>query len=221
MPNYFPVSCDGMLGMPFMADSVIDLQTKTIKHKLGEFPFSTPPEKGTTLILNARTKQLVTLPVTDTYISAGYLPLVPAGPGVYLGECLASVKDGSIRDYCFNTNTRNVELSDSPVSLEKFEITKTISEFETEDNSKKKSEINPSNRFEKLVKELHLSNLNAHERESLLKNISKLGIFHLNSHFSQTFFHRNFEFLISLYVNFLINFFWMEINWDAPIRSFP
>lgn len=42
----FPLECDGMLEMPFLSDSVIDLKTKTIKHKLGEFPFINPQQKN-------------------------------------------------------------------------------------------------------------------------------------------------------------------------------
>ena len=74
-----------VLGMPFLADAIIYLKTKTIKHALDKFPFTTPP-KRTTLYLKARTKQLVTLPVTNTDINEGYLPLMPIGPGVYLDE---------------------------------------------------------------------------------------------------------------------------------------
>lgn len=173
VPNNFPVSCDGMLGMPFLADSVIDLPTKAIKHKLGKFPFTTPPKKGTTLILKARTKQLVTLPVINIDLSEGYLPLLPTGPGVYLGESLATVRDGNTRVYCVNTNTRDVELSVSPVTLEEFEIANIIPGSDKGGNIKRNSEINPSSRIKKLEKELHLENLNKEEKESLLKTLTK------------------------------------------------
>ena len=78
-----------MLGMPFLADSVIDLRTKIIKHTLGNFPLSTPPISRR-LLLKARTKQLVTLPVTNTKIRDDYLPLLPTGADVYLGESLVT-----------------------------------------------------------------------------------------------------------------------------------
>lgn len=45
VPDIFPMKGNGMLGMPFLGDSVIDLQTKTVKHALGDIPFTTIPKK--------------------------------------------------------------------------------------------------------------------------------------------------------------------------------
>ena len=167
------MNCDGILGMPFLGQSVIDLETKTIKHKLGEFPFSTPAQKGRTLILKPRTKQLVTLPVKNTDLSEGYLPLMPTGPGVFLGESLAAVEDGNIHVYCINTSTKNVELSVPPVTLEEFEIINFSAGSEKDSNTNDSRKETLSDRFRKLVKELHLENLNVEEKESLLKSIAK------------------------------------------------
>jgi hypothetical protein len=172
VPNDFPVNSDGMLGMPFLSDSVIDLQTKTIKHQLGEIPFS-PTRKGTTLILKARTKQLVTLPVTNDELFEGYLPLIPTGPGVYLGQSLAAVRDGSIRVYCINTGTRDVELFVPPAILEEFDTVRVNYEAEGKGTAIKKSGNNLLSRFEKLVPKLHLQNLNTEEKRSLLQSIAK------------------------------------------------
>ena len=174
VPDNFPIKCDGMLGMPFLADAIIDLKTKTMKHALGKFPFITPP-KRTTLYLNARTKQLVTLPVTNTNINEGYLPLVPAGPGVYLGETLATVVDGQIRVYCINVCTKDVEILVSPVSLEKVEFfdkaPRSVKRIVVDEESESKKD----KRFRESLATLNLTDLNSEEKSSLLKCIKKFS----------------------------------------------
>lgn len=120
----FPLEGDGMLGMPFLADSVIDLKTKTVKHKLGEFPFINPPQKISKVFVKARTKKIISLPVTNAKLQEGYLPLLPAGPGVFLGETLVTVASGNINHPCYNCTARDIEFSISPVTLQEFEIYK-------------------------------------------------------------------------------------------------
>ena len=172
VPNNFPINCDGMLGMPFLANSIIDLQTKTIKHALGNFPFTTPP-KRTILHLKSRTKQLVTLPVTNAEISEGYLPLIPAGPGVYLGETLVTVTEGKIRVYCINVCTKDIEISVSPVTLEEVKFLNQAPRSVKRIVVDKESEIIKSKRLKDLLGTLDLTNLNSEEKSSLLKNIEK------------------------------------------------
>ena len=157
VPNTFPIKCDGMLGMPFLTYSVIDLQTKIIKHTLGNFPFSTPP-KSRKLLLKARTKQLVTLSVTNTKISEGYLPLVPTGSDVYLGESLVTVINGGVNVYCFNVSTKDIELSVSPISLEEIEFLDYNSSFVRRIASDKEPLNTLNTRFEKLIATLNLTN---------------------------------------------------------------
>lgn len=99
-----------MLGMPFLSESIIDLKTKTVKHKLGEFPFITHQRKIDKIIVKGRTKQLLTLTVNDNNkLTEGYLPFIPTGPVI------------PIKVFCINCNTRDVELSIPPITLQKFE----------------------------------------------------------------------------------------------------
>ena len=99
--NSFPVESDGMLGMLFLPNSVINLQSKQIQNQLGTFSIL-DTKKSVDIKLKACTKQLITIPVKNPELKEGYLPLIPTGPGVYLGESLVSVANGRIKVYCIN-----------------------------------------------------------------------------------------------------------------------
>ena len=90
-----------------------------------------------------------------------------------MGECLATINDGNVRAYCINTNTRDVELSVSPITLEEFETIKSTSGLRKEDDTESNQEITLTDRFKELIKELHLANLNTEEKKSLLRIIAK------------------------------------------------
>ena len=106
-------------------------------------------------------------------MSEGYLPLVPTGPGVYLGKSLVAVKDGSVNVYCINTSTKDVELLTPPVTLEKFETINFTSRSDRYVNADETKKTKKSDRFKELVNELHLENSNNEEKELLLKRIAK------------------------------------------------
>ena len=89
--NSFPIESDGMLGMPFLSNSMIDLQVKQIQNKLSMFP-TLEAKKNAKIKLKAQTKQLITLPVKNPELKEAYLLLVPTEPGVYLGESLVSIE---------------------------------------------------------------------------------------------------------------------------------
>lgn len=80
----FPTKHDGIIGMPFLKDSVIDLKEKVLTHDLGKFSILTV-KKGITLNLKRRTKRLINLPIVNTELKTGYLPLMPSGPGRNIG----------------------------------------------------------------------------------------------------------------------------------------
>ena len=71
--NSFPIESDGMLGMPFLSNSVIDLQTKQRQNKLGIFPIL-EAKKNAKIKLKTLTKPLITLPVKNPELKEGYLP---------------------------------------------------------------------------------------------------------------------------------------------------
>lgn len=108
--------------------------------------------------------------------------MVPAGPGVFLGEALVTVVSGNINLSCYNCTARDIEFSVSPVTFQEFEIHKpTVDSEKTEviikeikGKSKKNiKKIAPDNRFARLINELHLENLNEEEKISLIKAFKK------------------------------------------------
>ena len=170
--NSFPVESDGMLGMPFLSNSVINLQSKQIQNQLGTFSIL-DTKKSVDIKLKARTKQLITIPVKNPELKEGYLPLIPTGPGVYLGESLVSVANGRIKVYCINTTTCDVELTVPPVEIKEFKLGEPAPRTEKK-AANSGNPISPhSDRFEKLVSELNLTNLNSEEKTQLLNTIEK------------------------------------------------
>ena len=162
VPNNFPVNSDGMLGMPFLNNSIIDLQNKVIKHGLGGFPFS-HNVKNNILNLKARTRQLVSLKVANPEMKEGYLPLIQTGPGVFLGESLVSVKNDQVRAFCINSTTRDVEIVIPPVQIEEFQIIEPAPR-----TYKKTSQIN------KISKEIAIDRLTLKQLNSPI--IMRLGL---------------------------------------------
>ena len=79
----FPISADGILGVEFLRE-----QEATLSFKDGSISFGNPCEtvaftNHDTLYLPARTKTLVQINIQNPSRSAGYIPRVNAGPGLY------------------------------------------------------------------------------------------------------------------------------------------
>ena len=172
VPHTFPIEFDGMVGMPFLSDSVINLKENKIQSQLGNFPISNK-RKGVTLKLKARTKQLVTIAAKTTDLNEGYLSQIPTGPGVYLGESLVAIRDGNIQVYCINTSTQDIEISIPPVEVEEFELVEPSPRTEKKAHGNTRSASLTANRHNELIATLDLTNLNFEEKKSLFKITSK------------------------------------------------
>ena len=170
--NSFPIESDGMVGMPFLSESVIDLKEKEIQNEFGNFSILIE-NKAITLNLKARTKQLITLPAKPTNLKEGYLPKIPAGPGVYLGKSLVRVKEGTVRVYCINTSTQDLQISIPPVEIEEFEKIEPNPRTKKRATRNKNATNSSRSRHEELINSLNLTNLNSEERESLHKVLNK------------------------------------------------
>ena len=161
-----------MVGMPFLSDSVINLEENKIQSQLGNFPISNK-KKGVTLKLKARTKQLVTIAAKTTDLKEGYLSQIPPGPGVYLGESLVAIRDGNIQVYCINTSNQDIEISIPPVGVEEFELVEPSPRTEKKAHGNTRSASLAANRHNELIATLDLTNLNFEEKKSLFKITSK------------------------------------------------
>jgi Reverse transcriptase (RNA-dependent DNA polymerase). len=105
----------------------------------------------------------------------GYIPLIPTGPGVYLGEALGSVKNNATQIYCINTNTRDVEISIPPIELEEFNLVKPQPRTGKKANNESTTQSSTTNRLRDLNNLLCLDNLNSEEKNALFRIIDKFS----------------------------------------------
>lgn len=180
VPDDFPVKQDGLLGMPFLKNSTINLNKKILYHKIGNFPFLTNA-KARLIKIKSRSKQLVELPVINKEdLSVAYMPLIPTGPGVYLGKTLVSINNGLTKTFCINTTSRDLELLVPPIEVFDFIELEPSPRNEKQRNLDVETKESEKERFEKLKEALELDHLNEFEKEQLLLTLKKhLYQFHL------------------------------------------
>ena len=114
----FPIPWEGIFGIQFLKQHKTTLsfsdQTLTIPGIEGEIPFV----EHSIVRLPARSKVLICLKVANPSTKTGYIPQIPAGPDIYLGECLATNVDGECKIYAYNCTMNDVNLNIPPVTLE-------------------------------------------------------------------------------------------------------
>ena len=118
----FPLKSVGLLGISFLQKQEATLEFKenltgVLKFGKGE------PSLGANLPLDLppRTRTLITVPAKGDNPS-GYVRRLDAGPGVFIGECLASQQNGSVKLYAINTTCDHIMLTVPPIELEEFEL---------------------------------------------------------------------------------------------------
>ena len=116
VPETFPIKQQGILGMQFLKENGAILNLKN-----GQLIFdndSLPLLEYHTIHLPARTKKLIKIPISDASAKSGYLARIQAGPGVFLGECLATHKSDHAKVFAINSNPHDIVLTLAPVELE-------------------------------------------------------------------------------------------------------
>lgn len=133
--NNFPIPTDGVIGLPFLKQQQVKqfygnepLQSKiligTKEYILDENPENDTHSRAHTFQLSPRSKTLVDIPVINMKNIVGYLPRIPAGPGVYIGEALVTSDKGFVKVYAINTTSLPVEITMKPVEIYNFNIVK-------------------------------------------------------------------------------------------------
>lgn len=132
----FPIPSDGVIGLPFLKQQQVKqlygndpLQSKIIignkEYILDESPSDDTQSSTTyTIQLPPRYRVPVEIPVINKNRKTGYLPRIPLGPGVFIGEALVTSKNGFASVYAINTTHLPVEVKMSPVEIYNFDIVK-------------------------------------------------------------------------------------------------
>ena len=183
VPESFQVIQEGILGLEFLKSQSATISFSNSKG--GELVLGDdiiPLESHTTIYLPPRTKQLITLPIRKTDLKTGYIKLIQAGPGVYLGNALVTPKNNTVKIFAINATPEQINLTLPPIELEDFEI---ISKQKNYLNKKKPfidKDIAHARRICEIAKSLDLNTLNEEERTSLLSIFNQFPCqFHLST----------------------------------------
>lgn len=182
--NDFPIPTDGVIGLPFLKQQQVKhfydnnpQQSKIIigsrEYILDESPTDNVQfAKIHTIQLSPRSRTLVDIPVTNTKNMKGYLPRIPSGPGVYIGEALVTSNDGFVKVFAINTTSLPVEIIMNPVEIYNFDVVKppqpknqtTTQQHMTDGETAPKER----DRLSEISKLLKLDSLPTDERNTLL-----------------------------------------------------
>ena len=155
---------------------MIDIKKGSITSKLGTIPL----RRCKTFVINARSRQIISVPIENADIVTGYLPLVITGTAVFLRENIIRQVDGCAKVYGLNTTTRNVELTIPPLEIEECEVIKPgpCTARQAEPNKHARSEN--GEKLYILLKNIDFNEHTVKEKNSILNSISHyLYQFHL------------------------------------------
>ena len=71
----------------------------------------------------ARTKTLIKITIQNSTPSSDYIPKINAGPGIYMGECLVTNKNGKASVFAINSTSGDVNVIIPPLTLESYDST--------------------------------------------------------------------------------------------------
>lgn len=168
----FPIEQAGILSKAFLTkqEAIIAFRDKMpSKLILGceEISFCNHPSFD----LPPRTKKLVSIPVKNVNQRKGYVRKISLGPGIYLGEVLATQENGFIKVFAINCTTNYVNLTVPPIELEEFEIHPPLARTVRLGDPGKDNEKSAAERLSKLSTILELDELNRVEKASILKTV--------------------------------------------------
>lgn len=113
----FPIYWDGILGVEFLNEHRANLcfDENVLSLKRGKkYSF----EDNYSIELPPRSGKRVKLHVLNSKIKEGYIRRIPAGPGVFIGECLATNNNGIAEVIAYNCTSAKIKLIMPPVFME-------------------------------------------------------------------------------------------------------
>lgn len=171
----FPLKCTGLLGISFLQKQEATFEFK--ENLLGKLQFGkreSSPYANVPYNLPPRTKTLITAPAKNNN-SSGYIRRLDAGLGVFIGECLVTQQNGSVKLYAINTTFDHIVLTIPPIELEEFDSkppSPRSSQTKNYDSKIDKSKDH-ARRLAELIKVLDLDHLNEIEKSGMLEVINE------------------------------------------------
>lgn len=170
----FSITENGILGMTFLEQQEVTLKRKHLPNSLWldnkELPFCAT---SATLNFPSRTKVLVTIPVKNKEKKQGYIRRLETGPGVYVGEALATQENGFVKTFAINTNVKDITLTTPSVELEEFQVRPPAPRSARAMDPDKGQTRADAQRLTQLHKILHLNSLSESELASILEIINE------------------------------------------------
>ena len=186
----FPIYWDGILGVEFLnqhrAKLCFDENVLSLKRSK-KYPF----EDNYSIELPPRSGTRVKLHVLNSKIKEGYIRRIPAGPGVFLGQCLASNNNGIAEVIAYNCTSvkiklimppvfmEHVEVPDGPISVKspttQFKQNHHVFNIQVDDSqtSPPSKILTEEDRVEKILEMMDLESLNDEEKRSVEQLVKK------------------------------------------------
>ena len=178
VPNNFPISQDGILGMTFLRQQGATLSVAGIDIHLHSNELLSINYK--TICLPARAKTLVEIPLKESNLIEGYIRKIDAGPGIFIGETVVTRNCGTARCFATNCTTSDVQLTLAPVDLEECTVVPARARTGTHPPNSGDGQKERAKRFASLLKVLKLDYLDEKEKLNLFETIGDyLYQFHL------------------------------------------
>ena len=204
--NTLPVSPDGTLGRPYLRQEQAQISFRhntlvTVSNPITPIPFVDAESREASkalrleikpfariLRIKARTRQPITIDVSNSEVSEGYLPRLDTPRGLYIGETAATTQNGKCHVLAINTTEREIEFSLSPQEVIPFDFCEfpgeEFSDSETKEFPKYPQEElggDYPDRVKRVIQALHMSHLSPEEKEYVFHWAEDYAdIFHLN-----------------------------------------
>lgn len=118
VPNNFPIAQEGILGAEFLRDaSNMNFTESYVEWKGNKIPFT---EKET-IILPARSQSNLYVRLINSRVKVGYVPQIALGDGIFLGDAIATNRNGKAYIRAINTTEEDKEIIVPQVTLQEVE----------------------------------------------------------------------------------------------------
>lgn len=135
IPNNFPIEFDAILGHEILGENKgrIDWTTRYVRLNDVDFPFTNTES----FLLRARQKAIIYVRVNNA-LDTGYVPRIPLGDDIFVGEALVTNTNGKAYLYAINTSDKDVRINVPVISLYPFDM--SIDEADQTDDSPAKEQ---------------------------------------------------------------------------------